>query len=66
MGVASRVEKRNDYGKGVSPYCSELCCMGEGNVTLFQCDNTGVVAAGVVAYYDISIKIEHMEAARPC
>ena len=33
MGVASRVEKRNDYGEGVGPYCFELCCMGKGNGT---------------------------------
>ena len=45
MGVASRVEKRNDYGEGVSPYCFELCCMGEENGMKSCFDNTGVVAA---------------------
>ena len=50
MGVASQVEeKNNNYGKGVSPCCFELCGMGGGGMTqkvaLFQCDNTRVVAA---------------------
>ena len=82
MGVAGQVKKRNGYGKGVGPYCLSCAVWGREmarKVALFQCDNTGVVAADkkgsfreplvmhllrslwfFVAYYDFSIKIEHI------